>query len=222
MEATTEGKPKTRLRRDIVPDYDYLFNEESDKTGKRKTRFLSKIFKMNAGAMTLSSFIYVIQAAPLWIVPIITSNLINAVIDAVSPTGAGVDWTYIGVNVGILIVSILQNVPTTIARLKIVNKMLRTTGAGIKTSVVKKLQSLSITYHKDMQTGRVQSKFIKDTDSVEVFLRSIVNTLIPNLISVIAAIVVSVIKNGFVSLFFLLVIPINSRGISSMLYTKPL
>ena len=209
MEATTEGKPKNRFRRDIVPDYDHLFNEESDKTGKRKTKFLSKIFKMNAGAMTLSSFIYLIQAAPLWIIPIITSNLINVVIDAIAPGSAGVDWTYVGINAGILLISILQNVPSTIARLKIVNKMLRTTGAGIKTSVVKKLQSLSITYHKDMQTGRVQSKFIKDTDSVEVFLRSIVNTLIPNLLSVIAAIVVSVIKNGFVSLFFLLVIPIN-------------
>ncbi|HCH75020.1 MAG TPA: ABC transporter [Clostridiales bacterium] len=209
MEATTEGKPKNRFRRDIVPDYDHLFNEESDKTGKRKTKFLSKIFKMNAGAMTLSSFIYLIQAAPLWIIPIITSNLINVVIDAIAPGSAGVDWAYVGINAGILLISILQNVPSTIARLKIVNKMLRTTGAGIKTSVVKKLQSLSITYHKDMQTGRVQSKFIKDTDSVEVFLRSIVNTLIPNLLSVIAAIVVSVIKNGFVSLFFLLVIPIN-------------
>ena len=218
MEATTEGKPKNRFRRDIVPDYDHLFNEESDKTGKRKTKFLSKIFKMNAGAMALSSFIYLIQSAPLWITPIITSNLINAVVDAIAPGSPGIDWTYIGINVGILFVSILQNVPSTVTRLKIVNKMLRTTGAGIKTSVVKKLQSLSITYHKDMQTGRVQSKFIKDTDSVEVFLRSIVNTLIPNLLSVIVAIVVSVVKNGFVSLFFLLVIPVNV-GLS-MLFRK--
>ncbi|MBR1983680.1 MAG: ABC transporter ATP-binding protein [Clostridia bacterium] len=198
-------------RKSSVPDYDHLFDENSTKSGRRAKGFLGKIFMMNKGTMALSSLIYVIQSAPLWISPIITANIINIVTGAfIDGTGFTQDvWRKLIINAVVLIVSLVQNIPTTVLRLKMVNKMLRRTSAGIKTSVVKKLQSLSITYHKEMQTGKIQSKFLKDTDSVELMLNRIMLSFIPNLISVIASIIISVYSNGWISLFFLMVIPLN-------------
>ncbi len=198
-------------RKDSVPDYDHLFDENSKKSGRKTNGFLGKIFRANRGTVLASSLIYVVQSAPLWITPIVTANIINIVTGAfIDGTGFTAEiWRSLIINAVVLFISLLQNIPTTVLRLKIVNRMLRRTSAGIKTSVVKKLQSLSITYHKEMQTGKIQSKFLKDTDNVELMLNRIMLSFIPNVLSVIASIIVSVYSNGWISLFFLMVIPLN-------------
>lgn len=207
------SKPRKLKRSDnVIPDYDHLFEENSSlKKGKRKSRFFGRLIKMNAGPLVASSLIYILQAAPTWILPLVTANIINIVTETV---GAGLpftahEWRYLGINAIVIVVALLQNVPTTVFRFKVASKMLRNTSAGIKCSVVRKLQSLSITYHKDMQTGKIQSKFLKDIDSVDNMLSLLTHSVLPNIISVIIATVISVYKNGFVALFFLLVIPCN-------------
>lgn len=219
--STQSNNTEPKGKRGKISDYDYLFNNVPTKKGKSKNKFLGKLFKMNGGNIALTSFIYLFQSAPLWIIPLVTANIINVVTDTLVSGGVFTAeiWRILIINAAIMFVSILQNVPTTILRLKIVNKMLRTTSAGIKTSVVKKLQGLSITYHKEMQAGKIHSKFIKDTDSVEMFLRTILCSIVPNVLSAIAAIVVSVINNGWVALFFLFVIPCNV-GLSLMFRKK--
>ena len=211
MKKSSIEKTGAVRQKNSVPHYDHLFDENVSSSGQRKNGFLGKIFVMNKKMMILSSFIYVVQSAPLWITPLITAGIINLVTGAfMSGVGLTPDvWKKLILYAVILVVSIAQNIPTTVLRLKMVNKMLRQTSAGIKTSVVKKLQGLSITYHKEMQTGKIQAKFLKDTDNVEILLNRIMLSFIPNLISVIASIVISIYNNGWVSLFFLTVIPLN-------------
>ncbi len=213
MEAAEKPKKTRNLKRsdNVIPDYDYLFAEDSVKGGKVKSRFLRKIVKMNVWPLILSSLVYILQAAPTWAMPLITADIINVATSAVN-SAAGVTgevWRRIIIDSAILAVLLVQNVPTTVWRWRITSKMLRSTSAGIKCSVIRKLQSLSITYHKDMQTGKIQSKFLKDTDSVDTLFNLIVQSVIPNIISVVISAAISVYKNGLVSLFFLLVIPCN-------------
>lgn len=190
---------------EVIPDYAYLFEERDGY--QKKNRFLKKILKNNLSTLILSTVIYVFQSAPLYIIPLITGDIVDIVGLYVS-SGADITVRMI-VDVTVLVVAIILNVPFTILRWKIVSKMMRNTSAGIKCAVVRKLQSLSITYHKDMQTGKVQAKFLKDIDSVDQLLYVIFMTIIPNLISVLIAICISLYKSGYVSLFFLLVIPFN-------------
>ncbi len=195
----------------FIPDCDFLFNEQSDKKGKKKTPFLRNIAKKNAFSLILSGFFSVLQQLPVWVTPLITANIINMATVQITtkspPTPAF--WQTLLLNSIILILVIVQNIPSTIARRRIADTMVRRISAGIKCSVVRKLQSLAITYHKDVLSGRIQSKFLKDTEKIEVYLRHILNTLMLNIISVIVSISISIVKNGWVSLFFLLVVPCN-------------
>lgn len=209
-------KDKKLKRSDnVIPDYQHLFDAEYvvDKKGKTKKhqRFMSKILKMNARPLIGSTLVYLLQALPVWVIPLITANIINIVTHAVIGNGGVTDavWWELGINAVVLAVVIIQNVPTTVWRDNLVSKMLRRNSAGIKSAVVRKLQSLSITYHKDMQTGKIQSKFLRDTDLVDQLFGVFVRTLIPQLLSVVMAVVISVYRNGIVALFFLLVIPLN-------------
>lgn len=212
MTQAEKAKSKKLERSDnVIPDYDHLFDESVDKKGAKKSRAFSKILKMNAKGIIGTTIIYVFQAAPTYLAPLITAYIINLVTDlAISGAGVAADvWRKLIIAAIILAVSIIQNVPTTIWRYNAVSKICRRLGAGIKSAVVRKLQSLSITYHKDMQTGRIQSKFLKDTDATEALFSTFLHSFVPNLVGVIAAVIISVCKSGVVSLFFLCVIPVN-------------
>ncbi len=215
MEQTDAKKEKTKKKKrtrvdDVIPDYSILFEQKQTKSGKTKNRFFSKIIKLNFWGLLLSTFVYILQAAPTWGTPICTANIINVATNAVNNGGITDQmWLEIIINACVMGVLILLNVPFTVWRRNIVSKMLRRTGAGIKSSVIRKLQSLSITYHKDMQTGRIQSKFLKDTEAIDDLFHALMFNIIPNVIGVIGATIISVYNNGWVALFFLLVIPVN-------------
>ena len=212
MKETEKPEPTDLKRGDnFIPDYDYLFEENVDAKGKVKSRFFSKIVRLNLWQIIYSTFIYLLQASPTFVMPIITANIIDITTAAVnSPSGITDSvWTELAINAAILAVVIIQNIPTTMWRWHVVSKMLRRTSAGIKCAVVRKLQSLSITYHKDLESGKIQSKFLKDTDTVDSLFNCLMFSIIPNIIGVIVATVISAYKNGYVALFFLLVIPVN-------------
>ena len=216
--ASEVREPKERIlsRSDnVIPNYDHIFEnvEVVTKSGKKKKkkRLLRKLVKMNSKTLIVSSLVYFLQHSPVWIVPLLTANIINIVTQAVVG-GVGVTnavWWELAINAGIMALFIFTNVPTTVCRNVMVSKMLRRNSAGLKSAVIRKLQSLSITYHKDMQTGKIQSKFLRDTDLVDQLFGVFMNTMICQIISVIMAVVISIYRNGIVALFFLLVIPVN-------------
>lgn len=213
MEATE--KPKRRaLTSKVIPDYDHIFDSPETvgdvKSGKKKPKLFRKLLKANAKPLVGSTLIYFIQALPVWIIPLITSNIINIVTDAItSGEITSALWWELGINAGIMILVIAQNVPSTVWRSIVVSKMLRRTSAGMKSAVVRKLQSLMITYHKDMQTGKIQSKFLRDTELVDQMMGVTVNTLLPQIFNVVFAVAISIYRNWVVAIFFLLIIPLN-------------
>ncbi len=208
-----EGNAKDRQSIEAlkeIPNYDGLFLEEKNKMGKNKSAFMKKIISMNRLPIILSLFLYLIQCLPVYVTPIITAEIINVVTFAVSSGEA----TYEVLNklvfyAIIILVCLIQNVPSTRLRLKIVSKMLRSTSAGIKASVVRRLQSLSLSFHKDVETGKVQAKFIKDTEEVDNYLSQLLTHFIPNVLSTLIYIGISIYKNGVISLFFLFLVPLN-------------
>ena len=203
----------------VIPDYDYLFAETTTKKGKKKNGFFGKIIKMNFCPLFFSSLLYILQTAPVWLMPLVTADIIDVVTRAVGGAiTAQVALHKVAIDALVITIAILQNEPTTLLRTTLISKMLRRTSAGIKSCVVRKLQSLSITYAKDMETGKIQAKFLKDTDATDSLFSSLVNTIIPNIISAVIATVIAFSKNGIVALFFLCVVPFNV--ILSRLFSK--
>ena len=195
----------------IIPDYDYLFDQTNDKKEKSKKGFFSKLIKLNVKPLIGSTLIFILMNSPTWIIPIVTANIINIVTGAVaSPTGISAEgWQMLWLNIIVWLVLLLQNVPTTIWRWRVSGRMIRRTDAGVKSAVVRKLQRLSITYHKDVQSGKIHAKFLKDTEQVQGLFSSIVHSLIPCILTFIVAVAISLYTNVWISLCFLVIIPID-------------
>lgn len=208
--AEVGGEKKFARSDNVIPDYDYLFDDTAPAKKRGKTRVLGKFLRLNRRPITATLLLYILQFSPTFAVPLLSAEIINLVTYSLAGGGAGRhEWTLLAIYVAVIAVLILQNVPSTVWRRRIMSKMLRRTSAGIKSSVVRKLQQLSITYHKDIETGRIQSKFLKDTDSVDTLFSQVVDSLLPNILGVMVAVIISLYRSWVVSLFFLLVIPCN-------------
>jgi len=212
-------KLNSKKKGNFIPEYDHLFDDKQGKKGKSGWGVLKGILRLNGKLQIMSCIVYFIQSLAVWIVPLLTARIINLVTDTLvaGQTVTREMWIEIGICAVIMAVLIIENIPTTIWRNSFTSKMRRNTSAGIRCSVVRKLQSLSLTYHNDMRTGKIQSKFLRDIESTDQLLENIDYVLVI-FITAITSIVVSIYKNGIVSLFFLLVIPL--KIFITMLFTK--
>ena len=194
---------------DDVSEYEHLF-QETEVKGVKKNHFLGRVLKKNFWKLFWCNIVYIIKASPLWVISIVTANVINVVTAYLQgKTASDVTVRTIVINAIVLAVLVLQNIPTHTLQARMASKICRDNSANTRSAVVRKLQRLSITYHKEMETGRVQSKFLRDVENMDGLVSSVINTLMPAIISVIISVSISIFKSGTVTLFFLVVIPIN-------------
>ena len=84
-EKETERAERERLKKiNKIPDYEALFREEGGKK-KHGDGFLKKIFRRDRGRLLYSSLVYILKASPLWIMPLVTSDVIDLI--TVRPEG---------------------------------------------------------------------------------------------------------------------------------------
>ena len=211
-ESKAEKQERERLKKiNRIPDYEALYTEEG---GSRKGNgLLKRVLRRDRGKLLYSSLVYIIKASPIWIMPLVTGDVIDLI------TGRPEGYLLrVVIDAIIFAVMVAQNVPTNMWYSAITNKMIRNTTAGIKSSVIRKLQRLSITYHREMEGGKIQSKFLRDIDNVDMYYRNVVQVVIPNLIGAVISVIISLQKSPLVTLFFVAVIPLNI--LNAMLYRK--
>lgn len=186
-----------------IPDLEWLFGYGKTKNEK-KQGFLHKLLLRDWKTVLFSTLIYLLQASPVWLLPLITSDVIDLV------TYRPDDYLIrLVADAAVLFVMIVQNVPSTSWRSAILNKWSRNTTAEIKGGVIRKLQRLSITYHKEIEEGKIQSKFLRDIESVEAYYRSFMQSFVPNLVGTVVSVVIALVKSPVVMLFFVAIVPIN-------------
>ncbi len=186
-----------------IPDYNSLFRACKNVDGI-VGKILSSLFRSNFREFIISTLLFIVKHCPTWIVPIVTANVINI---ANNPQDSSLSLLI--VNGAVLCVLILQNILTHTLYAKYTSKMLRNIGAGFRNSLIKKLQQLSLTYHKELESGRLQTKFIRDIEAIELFLNQLIMQLLPCIITLLVTVAITVTKNLIVTAFFVILVPIN-------------
>ncbi len=186
-----------------LPDYENLFAEEGKEgVGKGNSSFVFGLLKQNSLKILLSAVMFGIKDMLNFVSPIVTANIINAF----SHPDEELVTTIIK-NILLLVSMYIIHIPGHIAYAKYTDNMLRTMSAGLRRTLLRKLQHLSITYHKEIESGRVQSKFIRDIEAVEVLNNQIIKSILPTIVMLLINIVIVIFKNPIVAAFFALVIP---------------
>ena len=186
-----------------IPDVEWLFGYGETKKAQGD-KFLQKLLRRDWLMVIYSTLIYLLQYAPVWALPLITSDVIDTV--TLRPDGYALR---LAIDAAILFVLLVQNVPSTMWRSSVMNRWIRKTTAEIRSGVIRKLQRLSITYHKEIEEGRVQSKLLRDIESVTAYFTHFMNSLIPAIIGAVISAFIAVWKSPLIALFFVVLIPMN-------------
>lgn len=151
----------------------------------------------------LSALFYVIKHSPVWILPIATANIINYVTEVRSDA-----VHLIIVNATVLAVLLIINIPANYLHVHLRSKNVRSVEAGLRSTLVHKIQSLSVMYTKDIESGRLQSKIIRDVEAIETLSNQLFVSLLNIIINIVVALTVTVSRSVTVFIFFLLMFPL--------------
>lgn len=85
---------------------------------------------------------------------------------------------------------------------------IRNMEAGLRGALVRKLQQLSITYHKEMQSGRLQSKIMRDVEAIETLSQQLFTNILTIMLNLIVAFAVTGMRSRTVLVFFVICGPV--------------
>ncbi len=179
---------------------DYIKNYSENRGHPAK--ILLNFYRGRIPTLLKSTFFLTLQNLPSWVTPIITANIINI---ATNPDGH--KTIEIWINALLLAVIILQNIFSTYTVSKIYDKVIRQIEYSLRSSLIQKLQQLSIMYHKNTNSGKLQSKIMRDCENIENLLSNLYRSLFVIIVSIIIAVTVTLKNSPVVMLFFLITIP---------------
>ena len=143
-----------------------------------------------------------LQRSPVWVIPIVTSNIINAATDR-SANAVEI----ILLNLLVALVFIVQNAGTNYLATKEYAGVNRGIEGSLRNAMVRKLQQLSIMFHKEVQSGRLQSKIMRDVENVTELLNQVFRTLFFFALDISVVVAITLHKSPVVFLFFVVVVP---------------
>jgi len=166
-------------------------------------RTLIGLYKGHYLNLFVSIIFFILKSSPVWVLPIVTSNIIN------SATNKDENAVHtIMINIIIILVLIFQNVITNYIHTVLYAKTIRSVERDLRSSLVKKLQQLSIAYHNEMQSGRLQSKIMRDVEQIQILSSQVFITILGIGLNIIVALGVVIFKSRIVFLFFAATIPV--------------
>lgn len=179
---------------------DYLQTYSTNKD--HPIKILCSFYKGKQKKLVETGFFLILQRSPIWIIPIATSNIINA---ATNPDAGSLEIILLNVMVALLF--IMQNAGTNYLATVAFASVNRGIEGSLRNAMVRKLQQLSIMFHKEVQSGRLQSKIMRDVENVTELLNQIFRTLFFFVLDISVIIVITLRKSPMVFLFFLVVVP---------------
>ena len=200
MEHMMKDKHKQAIDKDKAKnDYTELFSR--NKNHSLKT--LIFLYKGHYIELFWSVVFFVCKHSPVWVLPIATSNIINAATTPDENT-----TRTILLNVALMAVMISQNIFTNYIHTWLYAKTIRNVEKDLRSALVRKLQQLSISYHKEMESGRLQSKIMRDVEQVETLSSQIFMSMLSIVLNIVVALIIVITKDITVFLFFGATIPL--------------
>lgn len=182
---------------------EYIRDFEENKGHPLKT-FMA-LFKGYYHNLILAGIFFFIKHSPVLVFPIVTANIINLIIE--NKPGS---LHSIIINAIVITALLILNLPMADLQMHFRSIAQRSVEAGLRKSLVYKIQQLSIPYQKDIETGRMQSKMIRDVEAVETLSDQVFNNMMSIITVSVAAFAVTAVKSLTVLVFFLLMGPVGA------------
>lgn len=182
-------------------DFEEIFLHVDAKRQPVKTLIL--LFRDNLSRVLLSIVFFVLKNLPVWVLPLITAAIINQATNPGANTGRNILLCLI---LGAIIT--VQNIPSQQGETYFTTRAVRDIEMRLRSALIRKLQHLTISFHKNLSSGRIQSKILRDVDNIEALSKAMVTNLTQAILNILVFAVITLYHSPLVALFFLLTIPV--------------
>jgi ATP-binding cassette subfamily B protein len=166
-------------------------------------RTLINLYWPERRAVLLAMLTYLFKASPLWILPVVTANIIDVIAHR-SEGGMRSLW----INAAVGTFAIVQNIPSAMFYVNYLSRAVRNVETRLRSALVRRFQMLSIGYHNRANAATLQTKVLRDVESVEQLSRQLIDTGELAVVSIVFALVVTAIKMPWFLPVFLLFMPV--------------
>lgn len=166
-------------------------------------QILLSLYKGNYHKFLMAVICFFLKHICVWVLPIVTANIINDI------TTGNPDTVRNMLFYAVLMVALIGlNIPMNYLYTSYKSLATRYAETGLRKALIRKLQQLSISYHVEMQSGRLQSKIMRDVEAVETLSTQMFLSVLNIGLNIVVALVVTVSKSRMVFLFFLITAPV--------------
>jgi ATP-binding cassette subfamily B protein len=120
--------------------------------GEHPLRTLAYLAREDRARLALGSFVFLIKSSPTWLLPLITANVVDIVVSH-------------------QLVLLLLNYPGHVLYVRCYSQAIRRISNTLRIALCRRLQELSIGYHTRISSGVLQTKVVRDVETIEQMLQ---------------------------------------------------
>jgi ATP-binding cassette subfamily B protein len=152
--------------------------------GTHPVRTLTGLFRGQRRHVAVATASFVVKHSPVWVIPVLTANVIDVVVDH-RPLHE------LWVTAVLMAVFIVQNLPLHQLYVRSLSRAVRTVETNLRMALSRRLQELSIGYHRRTSAGMLQTKIVRDVENVVESCRQAFDTGMAAATTLVGAVVIT-------------------------------
>jgi ATP-binding cassette subfamily B protein len=169
--------------------------------GRKPVLSLLRLFRPYRGSMLLATVVFIVKDSPIWILPILTGNIIDVVVEH-QPL------SQLWLNAGIAAIILLMNYPLNIVYVHLFSNAIRHVAADLRNGMSSRLQLLTIGFHSRTSAAVIQSKVVRDAENVELAMNQSYGVGLSAICVLVGALISTAIRVPAFVLVFVVIVPI--------------
>jgi ATP-binding cassette subfamily B protein len=185
---------------------DYL---EEDYEGAHPVRTLVHLFAGQRWRIALAAVAFTFKSSPVWIMPLLTAQVIDIVVQH-RPL-RDLWWS-----AGLMAVFIAQNYPLAWVYIRQLSVSVRTVETNLRMALSRRLQELSIGYHRRVSAGVLQAKIVRDVENVVESTRQTFDSGMGAITTLLGAIIITAVRVPEFLPVFAIAVPASAVLVAAM------
>ena len=177
--------------------------------GARPARTFLRIYRGQRLRLTVAAAAFALKHSPVWVMPVLTAEVIDIVVEH-RPVRE------LWLAAGLMAVLVVQNLPVSVVFYRQLSLAVRTVETGLRTALCRRLQELSIGYHRRVSAGVLQAKIVRDVENVVETTRQVFDSGMAALTTLAGAVVLTAVRVPEFLPVLLLAVPASAALVASM------
>jgi ATP-binding cassette, subfamily B, bacterial len=132
--------------------------------GEHPLRTLAYLCRDDRRRLALGTAVFFVKNSPIWLLPLVTANVIDIVVQH-QPI------VQLWINCGVLLGLLLLNFPGHLLYVRCYSRSIRRISNSLRFALCRRLQELSIGYHSRVSSGVLQTKVVRDVETIELMMQ---------------------------------------------------